>query len=640
VQTDVFVRFKKLTGRPVLYVCADDTHGTPIELNALKRGITPEELVAQTWAGHVRDYAGFSIGFDIFYTTNSPENKKWAEYIYQSLREKGLIEEKEIEQFYCESCRRFLPDRFITGACPRCAAQNQYGDVCEVCGATYEPTELKTPECMICKGKPSLKKSRHLFVQLAKAKEFLQSYLNDTGVLQNDMKNFVMHWVDEGLREWCISRDGPYFGFPIPHTENKFFYVWLDAPIGYISSTEKYCSGHNLEVNDIWGRDADSEVIHFIGKDIVQFHTLFWPVMLDAAGMKLPSRVFVHGFLTVNGEKMSKSRGTFILAHDYLNKVSHHYAAEYLRFYFCSKLGGTASDIDMNIGEFRTRINTTLINNIGNLHHRTFVFVDRYFDKTIPDAAWDEGIAQTVHKTAPEIASHFNNVEYKLAIEKIHALGNLGNKYYQDSKPWELIKTDKDKAAVVMVTCVNLVKALAVFLKPVVPNLVAKIEGQFLMDFTWNDYQFSLRNRKPGETEKLFTPLEMDHFSALQAGTDLVVSPEAAVKEPDDLIDITEFRKVRLKVGLVRQAERIPGSEKLLKLSVEAGTRTHQIIAGIGKFYTPEEMAGKSIVFVANLKPASLMGLTSEGMVLAAQKGKKLVLLKPDGDIVSGASIS
>lgn len=639
VQTDIFVRFKKLTGQKTLYVCADDTHGTPIELNALKRGIPSETLIEEMWKNHVRDYAGFSIGFDIFYTTNSPENKKWAEYIYSSLQKKGFIAEREIEQFYCESCKRFLPDRFITGTCPRCSTQNQYGDVCESCGATYEPTELKNPGCIICSKPPMLRKSRHLFVQLAQAEQFLRAYLNRPGVLQEDMRNFVLHWVDEGLREWCISRDGPYFGFPIPQTENKYFYVWLDAPIGYISSTEKYCADHGMQVNDIWAKDAVSSVIHFIGKDIVQFHTLFWPVMLDAADVKLPSTVHVHGFLTVNGEKMSKTRGTFILVKDYLSKVSHEYATEYLRFYFASKLGNTASDIDMNIEEFCNKINTTLINNIGNLHHRTFVFIDRNFEGRVPDAAWDAGIADTVALVGKEIFSHFENVEYKLAVEKMHALGNLGNKYYQDTKPWELIRSNKDEAAKVMVTCVNLIKSLAVFMKPLAPTLVAKMEQQFGASFSWNDYPFSLRNTALGKTEKLFTPLEKEHFSVLLGEPDAQGKKDPA-QSADGLIDITEFKRLQLRVGVVREAERVPNSDKLVRLSVDAGSRTHQIVAGIGKHYSPEQVTGREIVFVANLKPATLMGLTSEGMILAAQKGKKMALLKPDGDIGPGAAVS
>jgi methionyl-tRNA synthetase len=641
VQTDMYVRFQKMLGNRALFVCADDTHGTPIQLNALKKGVSPESLVAEIWKRHVRDYEGFSIGFDIFYTTNSPENRKYAEHIYGKLREKGLVVEKEIMQYYCEHDARFLPDRFISGTCPKCKAIDQYGDVCESCGSTYNPEDLIAPVCIICKKTPVLKPSTHLFVDLAQCEGFLRDYTLGSGVLTDEMRNFVKTWIDQGLRQWCISRDGPYFGFQIPGTVNKFFYVWLDAPIGYLSSTEKWCKDNGEKVETFWGKESPAKLIHFIGKDIVYFHALFWPVMLNAADFKLPSRIFVHGFLTVGGGKMSKSRGTFILARDFLDKMEHPQAAHYLRFYFGAKLSNHAGDIDFNVEEFCNRVNTTLVNNIGNLHHRTFVFCDRSFGSMVPDAPWDETIAKAVEEAAAAIAADFETVEFKSAIERIHGLGNMGNKYYQDSKPWELIKNNPEEAARVMVTCVNLIKALAVFLKPIVPDIVKSIEEQLGLTLSWTDYSFSMRNQKLGVTRKIVTPIEPAEFEKLIGAAGQPVPTKQAEKDDaSGLIDFADFQKVHLKTALILEATKVEKSEKLIKLKVQIGDATRQIVAGIAQFYSPESLVGKHIVVVENLKPAKLMGHLSEGMLLAAKDGGKLALVTPDKPIASGASIS
>lgn len=643
VQTDIYVRYKKLIGRDTIYACADDTHGTPIQLNAQKRGITCEELIQEAWDNHVRDYAGFNIGFDIFYSTNSQENRKWAEYIYDKLQKKDLITQKVIEQYYCEDCGRFLPDRFICGTCPKCDAKDQYGDVCEKCNTTYDPTDLMNPHCITCKSTPVLKKSKHMFVNLAKEESFLRDYLTKGNVLQEDMCNFVMNWVDGGLKEWCISRDEPYFGFKIPGTENKYFYVWLDAPVGYIAATDKWCQDNNKDIDSYWKNKNTSEVVHFIGKDIVYFHTLFWPVMLNAADLTLPSKVFVHGFLTVDGEKMSKTRGTFILAKDFLEKVENPAASEFLRFYYGSKLNNNSSDIDLNIEELCTKVNTTLANNIGNLHHRTFVFLDRFFDSTVPNASWDAKIAEQIEQFGKEIADHFENVELKSIIEKIHAIGNIGNKYYQDTKPWELVKTDKEKAAEVMVTCVNIIKACAVFLKPFVPKLVQNLENQYKTTFAWQDHSFSLKEFSMGKTEKIVKPLEVKDFDKLMGTSTIKQSDKKGKgkkKKTIDPIEFTDFQKTDLRIGIIKEAEKIEDSEKLLKLQIDTGARQKQIIAGIGKHYKPEDLIDQKILFVANLKPAKLMGHLSEGMVLVAQKGKKMVLMTPQEDIAAGAKVS
>jgi methionyl-tRNA synthetase len=642
VETDIFVRYNKLAGNKVVFVCADDTHGTPIQLNALKKGITPEQLVEEVRQRHVKDYAGFGIDFDIFYSTNSPENQYYAEYIYAKLRESGLVIEKRIMQYYCEHDGRFLPDRFISGTCPECGAQNQYGDVCEICGSTYDPTDLKSPICIICKKPPVLKPSTHFFVELAKREQFLREFTSGSGVLKAEMSNFVKTWIDQGLREWCISRDGPYFGFKIPDTDNKYFYVWLDAPIGYLSSTAKWCKDHNEKVETFWGKESLAELVHFIGKDIVYFHSLFWPVMLDAAGFKLPSKIFVHGFLTVEGEKMSKSRGTFILAGDFLEKVAHPLAAQYLRFYFGAKLSNNAADIDFNPTELCNRVNTSLVNNIGNLHHRTFVFCERSFNSMVPDAPWDETIAAAVEEAALAIADDFADVEFKSAIERIHAIGNMGNKYYQDSKPWELIKSKPEEAAVVMVTCVNIIKAIAVFLKPIVPEIVKSLEEQLGKTLSWPDYKFSMRSCKLGQTKKIVTPLEKSDLENLVCSPSAPVlqKPQTEMVPVKEQIEYADFQKIDLRIALIEEAARVEKSEKLVRLKVKIGEQSRQIVAGIAKYYTPESLVGKQIVVVANLKPAKLMGNISEGMLLAAKDGECLALLSPDKPATPGSVIS
>jgi methionyl-tRNA synthetase len=639
VQTDIFVRYQKLRNNRVVFAWADDTHGTPIELAARKAGISPESMIAAVWQNHVRDYGAFSIGYDIFYSTNSPENRHYAELIFGKLRENGLVVERDVEQFFCEHDQRFLPDRFIRGTCPKCGAVDQYGDVCESCGATYAPTDLKDSRCMICNAPPTLRTTRHFFVELGKREQFLRQYL-DTGVLQEEMKNFVVHWIDEGLREWCVSRDGPYFGFQIPGTADKYFYVWLDAPIGYIAATAKWCADHGEDIAALWGPGAPAKLVHFIGKDIVYFHTLFWPVMLQEGGFKLPDNIFVHGFLTVQGEKMSKSRGTFILAKDFAAKVGHPAACEYLRFFFGAKLTNNTGDIDLNVDELCNRVNTTLVNNIGNLHNRTFIFLDRFFQSHLPDVAWDEGIAATVAATGAEIAAHFERVEYKTAVDKIHMLGNIGNKYYQDSKPWELIKTDPAAAGRVMVTCVNLIRSLAVFLKPIVPGLVATIEAQFGAPLQWNDHVFSLRQGTLGKAEKIVVPLERSQFDALLGAAIEAVPKPAASKDAKPPIGIEQFQAVDLRVGRIKAAEAVAGSDKLLKCTVDTGDGDCQIIAGIGKHYDPAALVDKRVIFIANLKPAMLMGLASEGMLLVAQKGKKMVLAAPESEIAIGAKVA
>lgn len=639
VQTDIFVRFQRLRGNRALYVCADDTHGTAIQINAMKRGVTPQQLVAEMWERHKKDYAGFNIGFDIFYTTDSPENRLYAELVYRSLCNKGLIEEKEISQYYCELDGRFLPDRFIKGICPNCGAADQYGDVCEVCGSTYDPTDLKSPVCITCGKTPVLKSSRHVFVQLEKCHDFLDTYVS-SGTLADEVRNFAKSWLSVKLREWCISRDAPYFGFEIPGMPNKYFYVWLDAPIGYLASTKKWCDDHGASVDEYWSKKGGGRIVHFIGKDIVYFHALFWPVMLDSADFKLPSKIFVHGFLTVAGEKMSKSRGTFILARDFLDKVIHPQAAEFLRFYFAAKLSGSVNDIDLNAEEFLNRVNTVLANNVGNFHHRTVVFCERYFNSEVPDAAWEKSFADEAVRRGTIIADAYDRTDYKKVIEQVQELGDLGNKYYQDQKPWELLKTDRKAAAKVMVTCLNLIRSIAVFLKPVVPDAVKKIERQFGAELAWQDHVFSLKAGKLGPTEKLAQPMERSTLQALFPPGAGKGNEKMDALPKDASVDIETFKSLDLRVAVIRQAERVEKSEKLVKLQVDCGQSTRQIVAGIAKTYPAESLVGRQIVLVANLKPAQVMGILSEGMLLAALDGDIFSLVQPDRQVSPGSKVS
>lgn len=635
VLTDIFVRFQKLRSNQVLFVCADDTHGAAIELSANKNGLSPEQMVSQVRQNHIRDYAGLDISFDLFYTTNSEENRRYAELIYNNFRKHELIVERETEQFFCTHDNRFLPDRFIIGTCPNCKAEDQYGDVCEACGAAYEPVTLIKPRCFICGKEPQIKKSRQLYVKLDSCSSFLKEYVENTSVLQEEIRNYVKHWISQGLQEWCISRDGPYFGFKIPGTENKYFYVWLDAPVGYLSTTEKWCKENGKRIEDYWAPESNTRIIHFIGKDIVYFHALFWPLMLKNSGFKLPSSIMVHGFLNIMGQKMSKSRGTFILAREYLQKVNHPQAPEYLRFFFGTKLMPNTSDIDLSPEEFISRINTTLANNFGNLHHRTMVFCERYFDNKIPDQPWDQQIAEIIEEAASEVSSYYEKCEIKLVVEKIHSLGSLGNKYYQDNKPWESVKTQPDKAASVMVTCINLIKAIAVFLKPITPGLSARVERQLSMSFSWEDYRFSLKNKALGPTEKLVKPLEKEDIENLFAAS------EKKVQKKEGLIDIEAFKTCDLRIGSVISAESIQKSKKLLKLQVDLGKERRQIIAGIAESYSPEQLRGQSVVVLTNLKAATLMGHKSEGMILTAQNADgSVVLIQPHKLVSSGAKIA
>jgi len=489
IQTDIFVRFLRLIGRDVIYICGDDTHGTPIEINAQRQGVGPEELIEKSYKEHTRDFKSFRISFDNFYSTNTPENKRLSDMIFSRLKEAGHIYQKEIELTYCEHCRRFLPDRYVKGKCPRCGADEQYGDVCEKCNSTYEPADLIEPYCTVCKSRPVKKASNHYFFRLSSFSERLREWITSNDNLQQEIKNFVLNWIKEGLKDWCISRDGPYFGFRVPGEENKYYYVWLDAPIGYIASTENYCKGRDCSAMDYWESDRAS-IIHFIGKDIIYFHFLFWPAMLMGSGLALPESIVVHGFLNVAGEKMSKSRGTFFTAEEFANAIS----PELLRFYYASSLGPKMEDINLDFWDFQDRINNELVANIANFAYRVLSFANTRLESRLKACTIRESPLCNEHAACVEGIRHaYDDLDFRAAVRLILRLSSAGNKHFQDNAPWRLINEDAGKTQEVVSLCANLVKDIAIALSPIMPDFCSKLAAQLGQEgLSWDDMGISL----------------------------------------------------------------------------------------------------------------------------------------------------
>ncbi|MDO8481343.1 MAG: methionine--tRNA ligase [Nanoarchaeota archaeon] len=491
IQTDIFVRFLKLIGKDVIYCCADDTHGTPIQIKAEQLGITPEQLIADTYKDHFEDFTSFGVAFDSYYTTNSPENKAFADKIFLTLKEKGFIYTKDVENFYDLKAKRFLPDRYVKGECPKCTAKDQYGDVCEKCNATYKPTDLVNPYSTLTKETPVLKSSLHYFFKLSSLSNELKGWLNENKNLQPEIVNSVSQWINEGLQDWDISRDGPYFGFKIPGEENKYYYVWLDAPIGYIASTANYCKQHGRDAEKDYWKSEESTILHFIGKDIIYFHFLFWPAMLIAAGYKTPDSINVHGFLTVNGEKMSKSRGTFLTAKDFLKTHN----PEYLRFYYAKALTTRLADINLDFKDFQETVNNELVANIGNFCYRVLSFLERNFDSSFQDIEEDETFAEII-KLAEQVKQDYESLNLKKAVQGILEISSLGNKFFQDNEPWKLVKEDRARAQRIVGSCVNIVKILSVLLSPILPVYAKGIQSQLDLQPEWKDVNFNLKNHR------------------------------------------------------------------------------------------------------------------------------------------------
>ncbi|MGR8930672.1 MAG: methionine--tRNA ligase [Gammaproteobacteria bacterium] len=634
IQTDIWTRFQKMRGHECHYVCADDTHGTPIMLRADREGITPEQLIANVEKEHRADFAEFGVAFDHYHSTHSEENKTLSSLIYDRLRGGGHINSRSITQAFDPVKNMFLPDRFIKGDCPKCGATDQYGDNCEACGATYSPMDLKNAVSAISGEKPIEKDSLHYFFNLADFADMLNDWTR-AGHLQPEVSNKMAEWLENGLQEWDISRDAPYFGFEIPDAPGKYFYVWLDAPIGYMASFKAFCDKQGVNFEEFWAKDSTTELYHFIGKDIVYFHALFWPAMLHGAEFRTPSAVFAHGFLTVNGEKMSKSRGTFIKARTYLD----HLNPEYLRYYFAAKLSSGVDDIDLNFEDFSQRVNADLVGKVVNIGSRCSGFIVKRFDGTLSDKCAEPVLFQEFIDCESDIANLYESREFGKAMRVIMALADKANLYIDEKKPWIIAKEegkDQELQAVCSVA-LNLFRILVVYLKPVIPALAGNAE-----EFLNIPAQAWPRNAKPLVSHKinafkpLMTRVDPEKIAAIIEASkeNLEKTKEAPARRFDPIaetIEIDDFAKIDLRIAKILKVEHVEGAEKLLHLTVDIGDETRSIFAGIKSAYAPEDLIGKLTVVVANLKPRKMRFGMSEGMVLAAGPGgKDLWILSPE----------
>jgi len=643
LQTDIWVRFQKAMGNECLYFCADDTHGTPIMISAKNKGIAPEELINQVHSEHYSDFTGFEIAFDNYYSTHSEENRRFSEMIYNRAAEAGSIVQKEIQQAYDEQEKMWLPDRYIKGTCPRCKAPDQYGDSCDVCGAHYQTTELIDAVSTVSGNPPVLKNSTHYFFRLSQYEKSLKE-LFAAGYVQESVQNKLDEWFEEGLKDWDISRDGPYFGFKIPGEEDKYFYVWLDAPIGYMASCKNWCDKNGRDFERIWN-SGEYEICHFIGKDIMYFHALFWPALLFSANIKTPNRLFVHGFLTVNGQKMSKSKGTFIKASTYLK----HLDPQHLRYYYASKLTGDVGDIDLSIEDFVNRVNSDLVGKLANLASRSGPMLTKKLDGMLGTLdAKGRAIVDELIAAKDEIVNAYENLNYAAAIRRIAALADVCNKYVEEQQPWGTIKSDVEGTRTTLTAVLNAVKVLAVYLKPVLPEFAAKIERFLAVDaLTFADVETVLENRKINDFIRLIERIDKEKVEAMieESKQD---APQKAVVEPENKLDeplaeectIDDFMKVDLRVARIASASAVEGADKLLALELDLGELKKHVFAGISKAYKPEDLVGRLVVCVANLKPRKMKFGLSEGMVCAAGPGgAEVFLLSPDSGAKPGQRI-
>jgi methionyl-tRNA synthetase len=652
IQTDIWSRFQKLRGHQCHYVCADDAHGTPIMIRAKQEGITPEQLIADMSIAHQADFAGFHIDFDYFYSTHSAENKAFVNQIYLAAKANGHIEEKTIEQAYDPEAKMFLPDRFIKGECPKCGAADQYGDNCEVCGATYDTTDVINPVSTITGTKPINKETDHYFFKLSDFQDYLEDFLN-SGAVQKEIANKMKEWFADGLNNWDISRDAPYWGFEIPDSDNKYFYVWVDAPMGYLASFQKLCERDNLDFNEYWKPDSKAEVYHFIGKDIAYFHTLFWPALLKAGNFRSPTAIFCHGFLQVNGAKMSKSRGTFIQASSYLK----HLNPEWLRYYYAAKLSNSVDDIDLNFEDFIQRVNSDLVGKVVNIASRCAGFIAKKFDNTLSETLPDTDLYQNFIDASKTIAELYEQRRYSKAVREIMALAAQANQYIDEAKPWVLIK-DAERSSEVQAICtqgINMFRAIMVYLKPIVPQLALASEN-FLNAgaLTWDSVDTPLLGQKikpfkalmiRAEQKKVDAMLEENkqHLQAAEAANNAANTQEESQLDQDPIsasINFEEFSKIDLRIAKIVKAEHVKKANKLLQLTLDIGGEQRNVLAGIKSAYKPEELEGRYTVMVANLAPRKMKFGTSEGMVLAAGSGgEELFILSPDSGAKAGMRI-
>lgn len=649
IQTDIWSRYQKLRGHECHYICADDAHGTPIMLKAQQLGIAPEDMIAQVNKEHQQDFADFNVAFDNYHSTHSEENRLMASDIYLKLRDNGYIKSKSISQLFDPEKSMFLPDRFVKGTCPKCKSPDQYGDNCDSCGATYSPTELINPKSAVSGATPVMKDTEHFFFDLPAFEGMLKEWTR-SGALQVEMANKLDEWFEQGLQQWDITRDAPYFGFEIPDAPGKYFYVWLDAPIGYMGSFKNLCAKRpELSFDEFWGKDSTAEVYHFIGKDIVYFHSLFWPAMLHGSGYRQPNSVYAHGYVTVNGAKMSKSKGTFIKARTYLD----HLDPEYLRYYYAAKLSSRIDDLDLNLEDFAQRVNSDLVGKLVNLASRTAGFITKRFDGKLARIN-DTTLTGAFLAKQDVIADFYESREYGKAMREIMALADIANGFVADAAPWQMVKHDDQQEAAHQVcsNALNLFRILVTYLKPVLPRLAQDVEAFFQLPLTWDALSQDLAGHEIAPFKAMMQRVELDKVNAmvadskdnLQVTADAPktaapektaeassVSSEPLVDDPiSETINFDDFAKIDLRIARIVKAEHVADADKLLKLQLDIGGETRQVFAGIKSAYSPEDLEGKLTVMVANLAPRKMRFGMSEGMVLAAGPGgSDLWILEP-----------
>ncbi|MCX8058663.1 MAG: methionine--tRNA ligase [Spirochaetes bacterium] len=601
IQTDIFTRANNLAGIKSVYLSADDTHGAPIQIKAESLKITPEELINKAYIDHIETLSKFNINFGAYHSTNSEENREIANYIYKKLKENGYIYSKEIEITYCEKCQRFLPDRYIKGICPRCKAPDQYGDNCEHCNATYQPKDLIDSYCSICGNKPILKKSEQIFFKLSSFSEKLKEYIIRVTDPKDSFRNYLLNWINEGLKDWEISRDAPYFGFLIPDTKDKYFYVWFDAPIGYIGTTKKYCDDNNIDWKSIW-IDGKADIYHFIGKDIIYHHFLFWPAILMGAGFSLPKKIIVHGFLTINNQKMSKSRGTFILARDYLNK---NIPTDYLRAYYASLLGPYTNDFNYSDSDFINFINLTLIGKFGNLTYRATKFLETNFDSKTGEK-YNPNIFDPLISYSNEIIECFLKLDNKRGIEIFFKCTDLINKYFQDNEPWNIIKIDKEKAHEILTTTISSINLLNKIISPVIPSISYQISELLNSNLNLFDEEFNEENK-----------IKLNKFLLINHKINKTKLIFEKIEENFSLVTFSPITSLELRVGKIIEIDDHPDADKLYITKIKIGEKVKQIIAGLKNYYKKDELLNKKVIVLNNLKETNLRGKISEGMILA-----------------------
>ncbi len=645
IQTDIWVRYQKMRGHNCYYVCADDAHGTAIMLRAEREGISAEELIERIREEHQEDFAGFNIAFDNYHSTHSEENQQFCEYIYRKIKDNGNIATRQITQFYDPEKEMFLADRFIKGTCPRCKADDQYGDNCEACGATYTPAELINPRSAVSGATPVEKQSEHYFFRLPEFEGFLREWTR-SGALQEQVANKLAEWLEAGLQEWDISRDKPYFGFEIPDAPGKYFYVWLDAPIGYLASFKDLCNRTDIDFEFFWKEDSTAEVYHFIGKDIINFHALFWPAMLHDAGFRTPTAVWAHGFVTVNGKKMSKSRGTFIMARTYLD----HLNPEYLRYYFAAKLTAGVDDMDLNLEDFAARVNADLVGKVVNIASRSAGFITKRFNGQLGKVTETDRL-RTFIDAGEDIADFYEAREFGRAMRRIMELADNANQYVNDEQPWVVAKEDgqEEKLQAICTNAINMFRLLITYLAPVLPKTSEAAESFLNAPLDWNDRAALLEDHGINKFTPLMSRVDMAQIEKMVDASKEelpAATGQKAEKAPADLepiaeeIEFPDFAKVDLRIVRILKAEQVEGADKLLRLTLDVGHGQRNVFAGIKSAYMPEELEGRLTVMVANLKPRKMKFGMSEGMVLAAGPGgKDIFLLSPDSGATPGMRV-